>query len=232
MSGVFCVSCQGRHRRLQTGREIGVNSNVVEAETAQEIIATSRAAHIHSCTARYFSSHCNGGRLKRDEDRDRLTRNTSRSYFALKASVSSGNGAHDECNIFRQLNERRRSDGECSVASPNAVRRQKCGVSYGGSACHARLPAVPAESECGESPANEIRHFYRGLVARVLISWQSESGYHAHGQNSIGVPDPGIAMRSPLRQSTARSASVDVLRQTIATGVGSSPMSTDKIDVR
>lgn len=177
MSGVFCVSCQGRHRRLQTGREIGVNSNVVEAETAQEIIATSRAAHIHSCTARYFSSHCNGGRLKRDEDRDRLTRNTSRSYFALKASVSSGNGAHDECNIFRQLNERRRSDGECSVASPNAVRRQKCGVSYGGSACHARLPAVPAESECGESPANEIRHFYRGLVARVLISWQSESGY-------------------------------------------------------
>ena len=55
--------------------------------------------------------------LKREVDRGRVTRNTFRNYYALKASVTFSNGAHDEWNIFRQLNERRRADSKYGVAN-------------------------------------------------------------------------------------------------------------------
>ena len=55
--------------------------------------------------------------LKREVDRGRVTRNSFRNYYALKASVSFSNGAHDEWNIFRLLNERRRADAKYGVAN-------------------------------------------------------------------------------------------------------------------
>lgn len=55
--------------------------------------------------------------LKREVDRGRVTRNTFRNYYALKASVTFSNGAHDEWNIFRQLNDRRRADAKYGVAN-------------------------------------------------------------------------------------------------------------------
>ena len=55
--------------------------------------------------------------LKREVDRGRVTRTTFRNYYALKASVTFSNGAHDEWNIFRQLNERRRADAKYGVAN-------------------------------------------------------------------------------------------------------------------
>jgi len=55
--------------------------------------------------------------LKREVDRGRITRNTFRNYYALKASVTFSNGAHDEWNIFRQLNDRRRTDSKYGVAN-------------------------------------------------------------------------------------------------------------------
>ncbi len=48
--------------------------------------------------------------LKREVDRGRITKNTFRNYYTLRASVSFSNGAHDEWNIVRLLNERRRAD--------------------------------------------------------------------------------------------------------------------------
>ena len=55
--------------------------------------------------------------LKREVERGRVTRATFRNYYALKASVTFSNGAHDEWNIFRQLNDRRRSDAKYGVAN-------------------------------------------------------------------------------------------------------------------
>ncbi len=46
--------------------------------------------------------------LKKEADRGRVTPQTFRNYYALRASVSFSNGAHDEWNIVRILNERRR----------------------------------------------------------------------------------------------------------------------------
>ncbi len=66
----------------------------------------------------YFDDRVgNDASLKREVDRGRVTKNTFRNYYALKASVSFSNGAHDEWNIFRQLNERRRADAKYGVAN-------------------------------------------------------------------------------------------------------------------
>jgi hypothetical protein len=48
--------------------------------------------------------------LKKEVDRGRVTPQTFRNYYALRASVSFSNGAHDEWNIVRILNERRRDN--------------------------------------------------------------------------------------------------------------------------
>lgn len=59
--------------------------------------------------------------LKREVERGRVTRNTFRNYYGLKASVSFSNGAHEEWNIFRTLNERRRANAKFGVANQIAL---------------------------------------------------------------------------------------------------------------
>lgn len=72
--------------------------------------------------------------LKREVTRGRVTKNSFRNYYGLKASVSFSNGAHDEWNIFRLLNERRRADAKFGVAN-------QIGVLFDGK------PVSPVESE-------------------------------------------------------------------------------------
>jgi hypothetical protein len=58
--------------------------------------------------------------LKRAVDKG-LTRSAFRNYYALKASVTFSKGAHDEWNIIRALNERRRADDRFGIANQIAV---------------------------------------------------------------------------------------------------------------
>jgi hypothetical protein len=58
--------------------------------------------------------------LKRAVDKG-LTRSAFRNYYALKASVAFSKGAHDEWNIIRALNERRRADDRFGIANQIAV---------------------------------------------------------------------------------------------------------------
>jgi hypothetical protein len=56
-------------------------------------------------------------RVKSDADFEKavqngLTKAAFRRYYALRASASVSRGAHDEWNIVRLLNERRRADGK------------------------------------------------------------------------------------------------------------------------
>jgi hypothetical protein len=56
-------------------------------------------------------------RVKSDPDFDKavqggLTKPAFRRYYALRASSTVSRGAHDEWNIFRMINERRRADGK------------------------------------------------------------------------------------------------------------------------
>ena len=46
-----------------------------------------------------------------------LTKPAFRKYYALRASSSLSRGAHDEWNIFRAINEKRRSDGKLGTPS-------------------------------------------------------------------------------------------------------------------
>ncbi len=48
-----------------------------------------------------------------------LTKPAFRRYYALRASASVSRGAHDEWNIFRLLNERRRADAK--LGAPNQI---------------------------------------------------------------------------------------------------------------
>jgi hypothetical protein len=48
-----------------------------------------------------------------------LTKPVFRRYYALRASASVSRGAHDEWNIFRLLNERRRADSK--LGAPNQI---------------------------------------------------------------------------------------------------------------
>ena len=72
--------------------------------------------------------------LKREVARGRVTKNSFRNYYALKASVSFSTGAHDDWTIFRLLNERRRADAKYGVAN-------QIGVLFDGK------PVSPVESE-------------------------------------------------------------------------------------
>ena len=77
--------------------------------------------------ARYFGFDGNGDmakleqyfdkRVKSDPEFEKavqngLTKAAFRRYYALRASTTVSRGAHDEWNIFRVLNERRRADGK------------------------------------------------------------------------------------------------------------------------
>ena len=48
--------------------------------------------------------------LQREVERGRVSKTTFRNYYGLKGSITVSNGAHEEWNIFRTLNERRRVD--------------------------------------------------------------------------------------------------------------------------
>jgi len=50
-----------------------------------------------------------------------LTKAAFRRYYALRASATVSRGAHDEWNIFRQLNERRRADAKLGTPGQIAV---------------------------------------------------------------------------------------------------------------
>jgi hypothetical protein len=63
-------------------------------------------------------------RVKSDPDFDKavkggLTKTAFRNYYALKASSASSRGSHDEWNIIRVINERRRADPKLGV--PNQL---------------------------------------------------------------------------------------------------------------
>jgi hypothetical protein len=65
-------------------------------------------------------------RLKSDPDLDKavqggLTKAAFRKYYALKASSAVSKGAHDEWNIIRIVNERRRNDPKLGVGNQLAV---------------------------------------------------------------------------------------------------------------
>jgi len=77
--------------------------------------------------ARYFGFDGNGDMTKLDTYFDKrvkldpefekavqngLTKPAFRTYYALRASAAVSRGAHDEWNIFRLINERRRADGK------------------------------------------------------------------------------------------------------------------------
>lgn len=61
-------------------------------------------------------------RLKTDPELEKavksgLTKGAFRNYYALKASSSFSRGAHDEWNIIRLVNERRRNDAKLGIAN-------------------------------------------------------------------------------------------------------------------
>jgi len=61
-------------------------------------------------------------RIKSDPDFEKearagLTKTKFRNYYALKASATFSRGAHDEWNIFRVINERRRNDPKMGIAN-------------------------------------------------------------------------------------------------------------------
>jgi hypothetical protein len=57
-----------------------------------------------------------------------LTRSAFRNYYALKASTTFSKGAHDEWNIVRVLNERRRTHDRFGIANQLAVLFDGAGV--------------------------------------------------------------------------------------------------------
>ena len=77
-------------------------------------------------------------RLKSDPELQKavdngLTRSAFRNYYALKASTTFSKGAHDEWNIIRALNERRRAHERFGIANQLAVLFDGAGVAPAGS---------------------------------------------------------------------------------------------------
>lgn len=77
--------------------------------------------------------------LKREVDRGRVSRTTFRNYYGLKASITVSNGAHEEWNIFRTLNERRRADAKYGIGN-------QVSMIFDGK------PIPPATAEIGNTP--------------------------------------------------------------------------------
>ena len=83
-------------------------------------------------------------RLKSDPDLEKamqggLTKSAFRKYYALKASSTFSKGAHDEWNIIRLVNERRRNDSALGIGNQLPVLFDGRGV-----------PAADAESSVSE----------------------------------------------------------------------------------
>jgi hypothetical protein len=68
--------------------------------------------------AAYFDERVkNDADLKRAVERGTLTATSFRNYYALRASVNFSIGAHDEWNVIRLANARRRDDSKFGVAN-------------------------------------------------------------------------------------------------------------------
>jgi hypothetical protein len=66
--------------------------------------------------AKYFDERlARDAGLKREIERGRITPFTFRTYYTLRASVSFSAGAHDEWNIVKALNDKRRADAKFGV---------------------------------------------------------------------------------------------------------------------
>jgi hypothetical protein len=59
--------------------------------------------------------------LRREVERGRLSKATFRNYYALRASIAFSYGSHDEWNILRILNERRRGTARFGTANQIAA---------------------------------------------------------------------------------------------------------------
>ena len=64
--------------------------------------------------------------------KDGLSKNAFRNYYALKASTAFSRGAHDEWNIIRTVNERRRNDPKLGIANQLPVLFDGLGVAPSG----------------------------------------------------------------------------------------------------
>jgi hypothetical protein len=65
----------------------------------------------------YYDAHS-----KTDDNLAKIDRTAFRNYYALRASVSFSFGSHDEWNIARRINERRRgSDAQAGIAKQMAI---------------------------------------------------------------------------------------------------------------
>ena len=76
-------------------------------------------------------------RLKADPELDKavksgLTKAAFRTYYALKASSAFSRGAHDEWNIIRTVNERRRNDPKYGIANQLPVLFDGLGIAPSG----------------------------------------------------------------------------------------------------
>lgn len=61
-----------------------------------------------------------------------LTKADFRKYYALRASAAGSRGSHDEWNIFRAINERRRADGKLGTTAQIGALRRPAGRAAAG----------------------------------------------------------------------------------------------------
>jgi hypothetical protein len=70
----------------------------------------------------YFDKRlANDQRLKDAVEQNKVSRRTFRNYYALRASVSFSYGSHDEWNIARLLNERRRGSTDFGISNQLSI---------------------------------------------------------------------------------------------------------------
>jgi hypothetical protein len=70
----------------------------------------------------YFDKRlANDQRLKDAVEQNKVSRRTFRNYYALRASVSFSYGSHDEWNIARLLNERRRGSADFGISNQISI---------------------------------------------------------------------------------------------------------------
>src|SRR5215475_14519835 len=111
--------------------------------------------------ARYFALDGNGDMLKIEQFFDKrvatdadlrkavdkgLTRSAFRNYYALKASTTFSKGAHDEWNIVRSLNERRRAHDRFGIANQLVV------LFDGGGVAPSSAEGVTSDGYTGKCP--------------------------------------------------------------------------------
>jgi hypothetical protein len=77
----------------------------------------------------YFDAHVKSDPALEKAAQKGLTRAAFRNYYALKASASISRGAHDEWNIVRALNERRRANDTFGIGNQIATLFDGHGVS-------------------------------------------------------------------------------------------------------